>query len=56
MLSKNELLNIGAYYGEISLAAIYYGTNLVWRGASSCFGRGYWDNIRSWNDIDGWNG
>lgn len=42
------------YVGERAVAAVYYGTALVWEAISGCFGSGYWINSRPWSDTDAW--
>lgn len=49
---RNEI-NL-AYYGRKAITAIYKGLKLIWQSISSCFGGGYWDNNKPWNNDDGW--
>lgn len=27
---------------------------MIWQAIRSCFGKGFWNNIRSWSNTDGW--
>lgn len=27
---------------------------MVWQAIRSCFGRGFWNNIKPWSNTDGW--
>lgn len=47
-----ELSALG--FGGRAIAAVYYGARLVWEAVSSCFGSGFWINIRPWSNSDGW--
>ena len=54
MIKKDNKDIIAVYYGNIPIASIYYGAKLVWQLVSSCFGNGYWINLKPWSNKDGW--
>lgn len=37
-----------------TIVSIYKGTRLLWEAINSCFGKGFWINIKPWNNKDGW--
>lgn len=43
-----------AYVGSKALSAIRVGLVTIWEYIKSCFGRGYWDNTKPWNNSDAW--
>lgn len=47
-----EITNI--LKGKVAIAAIYRGAQLVWEAINSCFGKGFWVNIKPWSNIDAW--
>lgn len=47
-----EITNI--FKGKVAIAAIYRGAQLVWEAINSCFGKGFWVNIKPWSNIDAW--
>lgn len=36
------------------IVSIYKGTRLLWEAINSCFGKGFWINVKPWNNKDGW--
>ena len=51
-INGKEVTNI--YYGNKPIAAIYYGTQLVWQAIRSCFGTGIWVSKKPWLHKDKW--
>lgn len=47
-----EITNI--FKGKVAIAAIYRGAQLVWEAINSCFGKGFWVNIKPWSNNDAW--
>lgn len=42
--------------GRRIIIATYLGLKLIWQALNSCFGGGFWDNLKPWDNIsDGWN-
>lgn len=54
MLYKNKKEISAVYYGSKVITAIYKGTKLVWQAIRSCFGKGFWDNNKPWDNSDSW--
>lgn len=54
MIYKNNRQASAFYYAERAIAYVYKGTMLVWQAIRSCFGNGYWDNSKPWDNNDGW--
>ena len=55
MIVKGKAELSARYYGARAIAAVYYGTKVVWEAISSCFGAGYWDDDKPWSDDDAWS-
>lgn len=36
------------------ITAIYAGARLVWQAVRSCFGAGWWNNAKPWDNTEGW--
>lgn len=36
------------------ITAIYAGARLVWQAVRSCFGGGWWNNAKPWDNAEGW--
>ena len=49
---NNDSVNITAF-GKV-ISKVVYGGKVVWELIRSCFGSGWWVNIRSWSNSDGW--
>lgn len=37
-----------------AISYIYQGSRLVWQAIRSCFGSGFWTNIKPWSNTEGW--
>lgn len=55
MISKNNNEQILLYYGSKVITTVYKGLVLIWQAIKSCFGNGYWDNTKPWDNEDGWS-
>lgn len=55
MIIYNKDKEISSIYknGKV-ISLIYKGATLLWEAINSCFGKGYWLNIKPWNNKDGW--
>jgi len=42
------------FKGSKNIIAVFKGDKLVWEAINSCFGKGYWINLKPWNNEDGW--
>lgn len=45
---------ISVFTKNKTIVSIYKGTKLLWEAINSCFGKGFWINIKPWNNKDGW--
>lgn len=45
---------ISVFTKNKTIVSIYKGTRLLWEAINSCFGKGFWINIKPWNNKDGW--
>ena len=54
MIYKNNKQLALLYYGNKAITSVYKGAKLVWQAIRSCFGNGYWDNDKPWDNNDGW--
>lgn len=41
-------------YGNKPISIIYRGAKIIWESIKSCFGKGFWINLKGWNNKDGW--
>lgn len=53
-MRHNTFTIIGARHNGYVVTAICHMGRLVWEAVSSCFGKG-WNNDLGWNDDDGWS-
>jgi hypothetical protein len=42
------------HLGERVIAKIMLGSKVIWEGIRSCFGKGYWINIKGCINTEGW--
>lgn len=49
---KKEFVSITAL-GHV-ITAVYAGVRLVWQAVRSCFGAGWWNNEKPWDNTEGW--
>lgn len=49
---KKEITGITAF-GHV-VTAVYAGARLVWQAVRSCFGAGWWNNGKPWDNTEGW--
>lgn len=54
MIFKGNSDQFLLYYGNIAINSVYKGLLLIWQAIRSCFGNGYWDNDKPWDNEDGW--
>lgn len=54
MLYKTGKEITSIFRGNKAIASIYKGTTLLWEAINSCFGKGFWVNLKPWSNIDGW--
>jgi hypothetical protein len=40
--------------GGRAVVAVYYGIKTVWEAIRSCFGKGFWENTKPWDNKDAW--
>ena len=53
-ITANNKDVVATSFGEISLAYIYKGATLVWQMIRSCFGNGFWINLKPWLNDNAW--
>lgn len=53
-MNHHSLTITDARHHGYVITAIYHLGHLVWEAVSSCFGKG-WNNDLGWNNDDGWN-
>ena len=49
---KKDIVSIIAFGRPVT--AIYAGAKLVWQAVRSCFGAGWWNNEKPWDNTEGW--
>lgn len=49
---KKKIVSITALGHTIT--AVYAGARLVWQAVRSCFGSGWWNNGKPWDNTEGW--
>lgn len=49
---KKEMVLIAALGHAVT--AVYAGAHLVWQAVRSCFGAGWWNNVKPWDNTEGW--
>lgn len=49
---KKEISAITAFGHAVT--AVYAGARLVWQAVRSCFGAGWWNNEKPWDNTEGW--
>lgn len=54
MIYNNGKEITAIYRGGKTINAVYKGTQLVWQAVRSCFGKGFWNNVKPWSNQDGW--
>lgn len=45
---------VAVSFGATSIAYIYKGATLVWQMIRSCFGNGFWINLKPWLNDNAW--
>lgn len=53
-MRHSSLTTTAAYHLGYAVTAVYHMGRLVWEAVSSCFGKG-WNNDLGWNNDDGWS-
>lgn len=53
MIKTTNNLLVG-YYAKKTLTIIYKGDIVVWESIRSCFGAGFWANMKPWLNEEGW--
>lgn len=56
MKTYNKKDIVAKRYDNKVIAAVYYGTILIWQAIRSCFGAGYWRGDKPWDGSDAWKG
>lgn len=54
MIRKNDKEVIAIFVSGKVISSICQGTKLVWQAIRSCFGSGFWVNIKPWLSNEGW--
>lgn len=54
MICKNGKGIVSIFRDGRAISAVYKGTKLVWQAIRSCFGSGFWVNVKPWLDNEGW--
>ena len=49
---KKEMVLIAALGHAVT--SVYAGAHLVWQAVRSCFGAGWWNNAKPWDNTEGW--
>lgn len=49
---KKEITQV--YKSNMAISKIYKGNRLVWQLIKSCFGSGFWSNVKPWINEEGW--
>lgn len=59
MKIKNGKELVGKYLNGKSCSEIYKIVSnkavLIWQAIRSCFGKGFWNNLKPWSNTDGWH-
>lgn len=42
------------YVGKYVVTYIMRGITVLWQNIKSCFGAGFWNNNKPWDNIEGW--
>ncbi len=50
-ISRVQIIKDGA---AKTISYVYYGSKLVWQAIRSCFGSGFWTNIKPWSNTEAW--
>ena len=53
-ITANNKDVVATSFGAISIAYIYKGATLVWQMIRSCFGNGFWINLKPWLNDNAW--
>lgn len=54
MIYKGEKEITQVYKSNMAISKIYKGNRLVWQLIKSCFGSGFWSNVKPWINEEGW--
>jgi hypothetical protein len=54
MIIKNGKETSLVYYGTRAVSAIYRNGKLLWQAVRSCFGSGFWSNLKPWRNDEAW--
>lgn len=54
MIYKDRKEISGIFVSGKVITAVYKGAVLVWEAINSCFGNGFWVNVKPWSNKDGW--
>ncbi|MCS3176964.1 MFS transporter [Candidatus Bacteroides intestinigallinarum] len=54
MIYKNGKEVTSIFKENRPIAIVYKGSRLVWEAINSCFGKGFWVNVKPWNNNEGW--
>lgn len=54
MLFKNKKEITQIFKNNIAILVIYKGSQIIWEGINSCFGKGFWLNKKPWVNKHSW--
>lgn len=54
MIYKDDKEVTSIHKGGHIITAVYKGSKLVWQAIRSCFGSGFWVNVKPWLNNEGW--
>ena len=54
MIYKNGKEVTSIFKENRPISIVYKGSRLVWEAINSCFGKGFWVNVKPWNNNEGW--
>lgn len=54
MINNNNHNQDFIQYNNKVISIIYRGAKIVWEGLKSCFGGGYWNSDKPWDNDDCW--
>ncbi len=54
MIYKDGKEIVSIFKDSRTISAVYKGSKLVWQAIRSCFGSGFWVNVKPWLNNEGW--
>ena len=54
MLTKDKKEIAAIFVNGRPIAEIYKNSVLLWQSVRSCFGKGFWLNVKPWDNKDAW--